>query len=74
MKAMDLECIEKLHQVNMEKQKEKIQDQNKEVTKIYDTYLAQRHPNYPQAVKMVDSFEQQTLPAEEKYLREKEMN
>ena len=24
MKAMDLECIEKLHQVNMEKQKEKI--------------------------------------------------
>ena len=47
MKAMDLECIEQLHQVNMEKQKEKIQDQNKEVSKIYDKYLAQKHPNYP---------------------------
>ena len=40
MKAMDLECIEQLHKVNLAKEQEKIQDMNKEVTKIYDSYLA----------------------------------
>ena len=74
MKAMDLECIDQLHQVNLAKQQEKSQDQNKEVTKIYDKYLAERHPNYPQAIKMVENFESQTLPAEEQYLRERELN
>ena len=68
MKAMDHDCLSALDRVREAERRAGQRDEHKEVTKIYDEYLAEKHPVYPTSLKKIAAEEAQPLTEREKEL------
>ena len=72
IRQMDLDTKKEMLAIKQEQERQKIRDEKKEIEKIYNQYLLQKHPQYPIAKEKLANEERKPAYDSSYYYNKKE--